>query len=179
MMNNDIARIRCYYADGSGVLGAPDLGANGHSVTGASTDVIGVEFIDEDDNVVARIDLGDGEAIGLVEMDGKPVWTDANGWVDGVGAPRTAKGSSYFSFDIQHDPAAIEGMRAYAAACEKDRPGLCAELLDKVAAEEARRAAIPEGVNPNKRAADATVTGDGTVRPQSAMRKARNPRGNR
>ncbi len=179
MMNEEIARIRPYYADGSGVTEAPDLGGLGHSVAGESTDVIGVEFLDSSGRAVARIDLDDTNRIGEVEMDGKPVWRIANGWVDGVGNPPVTKGAKYFAFDIEHDPAAIEGMRAYAAACERDRPGLCAELLDKVAAEEARRAAIPEGVEANKRAADATVTGDGTVRPVSEARRARNPRAHR
>lgn len=166
MMNEDIARIRCYYADGSTAETA-DLGPLGHSVDGKASDVMGVEFIDTFDNVVASIQLDpDGEAIGLVEMEGKAVWTDMNGWTDIAGNPPVTSGK-LFSFDIEHDPAAIAGIRAYAAACEADRPGVCASLIAMADAEDARRAAVPEGANPNKRAADATVTGDGTVRPKS------------
>ena len=35
----------------------------------------------------------------------------------------------YFVLDLDHDPLAAHALRAYAAACEDDRPALAADLL--------------------------------------------------
>lgn len=42
----------------------------------------------------------------------------------------------YFVLDWQHDPFAIPAARAYADACEKERPALAADLRAKAAAAE-------------------------------------------
>ncbi len=41
-------------------------------------------------------------------------------------------GCEYFVLDLTHDPHAIAALKAYATACESDRPALSRDLITKI-----------------------------------------------
>ena len=80
-MNEDVARIRLFYADDSTVLVGPDGGNDGYLIEGTESDPIGVEFLDTFDNPIVRVLIDDANTIGEVQMEGDVVWTGDTGWV--------------------------------------------------------------------------------------------------